>query len=249
MESIQYKFHELGFNDLEWPSFMPQSQAARSRPPKRSIFTDSNSDMEESDEEELLMKKYWENVLNRHNSELDIHQDVSTAELDRLPQSWVVVSISLTEDKSTLLVSRQRALKEPFVFCIPLRGRRENDDEEHFTYDDAVEELNDIIRCKDESTSQASHIDKEDKEGKAAWWAERKKLDGRMKDLLENIEFCWLGAFKVRLFCTRVCNEFYNAGYRRFSHNRCGSRPMCSQLSGPALRKFLKQCSSLTKRR
>ena len=36
-------------------------------------------------------------------------------------------------------------------------------------------------------------------QAKIAWWDSRKQLDQRMKDLVENIEFCWLGAFKVRV--------------------------------------------------
>ena len=48
---------------------------------------------------------------------------------------------------------------------------------------------------------RASEIIKsDDRDAKAAWWAERKQLDLRMKGLVENIEFCWLGAFKVCLF-------------------------------------------------
>ncbi len=199
-ESIQYKFPELGLDDLQWPSFVPLHPVgrARSKTTIQNIFDESSEDEDES-EGVVNMRKYWEGVLDRHNRQVLIKQDGPNAELDKLPHNWAVVSISLTDDKSTLLLSRQRANKEPFVFCIPLRGRRENDEDEHFTFDDAVAELKDIIYCSDEGTRQASQIDKEDKEGKAAWWAERKRLDERMKSLLENIEFCWLGAFKVRI--------------------------------------------------
>lgn len=91
---------------------------------------------------------------------------------------------AMSESQRSILVSRQRAHRDPFVFCIPLRGRRETADEEHFTFDDAITELKDIIQSSDEGTRQASNINSDDKEGKAAWWAERKRLDQRMKELL-----------------------------------------------------------------
>ena len=75
----------------------------------------------------------------------------------------------------------------------------EDDESEHFTYEDATKELKDILQASDEGTRQAINVRSDDKEAKAAWWSERKKLDLRMKELLDNIEFCWLGAFKVRV--------------------------------------------------
>ena len=149
------------------------------------------------------MKQYWEAVLARHSSRtFDLRSNPALAGLETLPEKWTIVNIGITEDKRSLLVSRQRSKRDPLVFCIPLKGRRENDDDEQFSYEDAVGELKDIIQSSDESTHLAVHIKPDDKEGKSSWWVERKRLDKRLKDLLANIEFCWLGAFKVWEFHT-----------------------------------------------
>ena len=63
---------------------------------------------------------------------------------------------------------------------------------------DAVGELREIIRQSDQGTREAANVNKDDRKERAAWWANRSALDKRLKELLENIEFCWLGAFKVR---------------------------------------------------
>lgn len=97
-----------------------------------------------------------------------------------------------------MFVTRQRPSKDPLIFYIPLKGRRETIDDEHLTFDHAIAELNDIIRLSDEGTKQAASV-RNDRETRAAWWASRSALDRRMKELLDNIEFCWLGAFKVCL--------------------------------------------------
>ena len=113
----------------------------------------------------------------------------------------MVISITLTDDKTALLISRRRPKHEPIVFYVPLKGRREEESEEHFSFDDAYSELNEILDLSKEGTSGAAAIKSEDREAKAEWWAQRKALDMRLRELLENIEFCWLGAFKVRVLC------------------------------------------------
>lgn len=83
------------------------------------------------------------------------------------------------------------------MFCLPLKGRRESEDDEQLGFEDALDELREIIQASDEVTRSAVHLDKNCKRARAKWWAERSALDKRMKELLDNIEFCWLGAFKV----------------------------------------------------
>lgn len=100
-----------------------------------------------------------------------------------------------------MFVSRQRPKAEPLVFCVPLerhnRHEDDDDDDERFTYHDAVTELGNIIRESNEGTTRAQLVKGMDREAKAEWWATRAALDKRMQLLLDNIEFCWLGAFKV----------------------------------------------------
>lgn len=196
-------------DDMQWPSESAAEKKAvtkthsrsRTRPPgKKGLFDEmSEEEDEESSAESDGLRSYWAHVLEKHQNASFIQPEDSTPDIDALPHNWMVISITLTEDKTALLVSRQRPKHSPVVFYVPLKGRREEESEEHFTFDDAMAELRDILQLSQEGTRQASEIKSEDKEAKAAWCAQRKMLDGRMKELLANIEFCWLGGFKVGL--------------------------------------------------
>ena len=67
----------------------------------------------------------------------------------------MVITINLTEDKNALLVSRQRPNKDPLVFCIPFKGR-DDDEDEHFDYYDAINELRSILSSSDAENRRAS---------------------------------------------------------------------------------------------
>lgn len=203
LEAISFKFPDLiEKDDTTWPSEplgtnQPKANGI-TRPSARNLFAGIEDD---SDDEDCLlgevnMRKYWEYVSRKHQTAHHVAGLGSLTEINMLPKNWMVINISLTEDKSALLLSRQVPHREPIIFCIPLRNRRE-EEEGHFTYDDAVSEFKEIIQASDEVTRKAHEIQSSDKDGKAAWWSERKQLNQRLKDLLENIEFCWFGAFKV----------------------------------------------------
>ena len=199
IEAIDCKFTNIDHDDLQWPPLTPISitTLAEDRTPesplareRREISTDEASDSDD----ELPLRTYWRAVKDKHAANGFIAGNIS--DLDTLPPDWSVVSINVTEDRNTMFVSRHQRGHEPLVFCLPLdrQGRREGE-EDLFTFDAASEELAEIIRCSDEGARSAKHV--EGREGKAAWWAERKQLDKRMEELLGNMEFCWLGAFKV----------------------------------------------------
>lgn len=202
LEAISFKSITLDRQDDEkWPTEppveVPVKANSRSKPSVRGLFAQLSDDSDdESSLEDSTMHKYWEFISKKHKISSYVTGVNSMSDINGLPNKWMVISITLTEDKNALLISRQLQNHEPIVFCIPLRGRRD-DDEEHFTYDDAIAELRDIIRSSDEGTKRALDIQTNDKKGKAAWWMERKQLDERLKELVGNIEFCWLGAFKV----------------------------------------------------
>jgi separase len=109
-----------------------------------------------------------------------------------------VISINVTEDHNTMFISRHQRNHQPLVFCLPLdrQGRREGEDEaDLFTFDTAAHEMEDIIRSSNESARNAKSV--ETREQKVAWWEERYGLDKRMEEMLLNMEFVWLGPFKV----------------------------------------------------
>jgi hypothetical protein len=117
-----------------------------------------------------------------------------------LPDGWSVVTINLTDDQNTLFVSRQQVNREPIVFAIALnrQSKKEEDEDEQFTFETATNELRNIIQTSDETARNAKNIDT--REGRIEWWNTRKALDKRLETLLHEIEYAWLGAFKVSLF-------------------------------------------------
>jgi Peptidase family C50 len=67
--------------------------------------------------------------------------------IERLPDNWTVVTITTTEDASSLLVTRQRPNRDPLILCIPLErhGRKDEDEDQQLSYADAIKEFRKII--------------------------------------------------------------------------------------------------------
>lgn len=219
LEAIQQKLASLRPDDIEWPAMdikgIPQSRDVKPTNQRRG-YNDSDVEMDdESDgeDEDKMVKKYWESVQSRYEPQLLDAPRLSTSQTAKLPSNWTVIHVNLTEDKGSLLVSRQDcgySTTEPLIFCVPLKGRRDSaggEDEDHLTFEDAMKEFDNIIRMSDEGTKAAIHVKAGDEEARANWWKQRNELDIRLKDLLENIEFCWLGAFKV--CCMRILFELH----------------------------------------
>lgn len=115
--------------------------------------------------------------------------------IDIIPEEWSVISISLTDDKHDLCISKLQSGQSPFVIRLPLaRATSRDADNEVFNYQEGRAELLDIIK-----RANATCHDKRDfsiKGAKTAWWAERAALDLQLRGLLEKIEQIWLGGFK-----------------------------------------------------
>ncbi|KAF7338167.1 Cysteine peptidase C50 [Mycena venus] len=192
LEAIQHKFPTLTMaDDLQWPLAsragspitLTQSTVPSRLPLRRNSFS-SELDVsdDEADDEERSLQDYWESVRSKYQSQAPDISTLSASQMSGLPQNWTVGDTKAA----------------PLVFCVPLKGRRDDEEDEHLTFEDALREFNDIVRLSDEGTRGAVHI-KDDPEARARWWKERTALDTRMRELLENIEFCWLGAFKTIL--------------------------------------------------
>lgn len=166
------------------------------------LIMDASASSDEEDEDyDDHLKAYWSHVRERHFSNVVNASSLATSHVDSLPPHWTLVNIGVTEDRSSMFISRQRAKQKPLVFCLPLKGRRESDDDEHLTFDDALNELKSIIDGSNESTKRAVNVKNDDIAARTQWWDERRSLDNRLKELLQNVEFCWLGAFKVNCLC------------------------------------------------
>lgn len=176
-------------DDLQWPLM-----TADGSPLRRNASIDGD--------ERDRQRAYW-SALEKKYSSVVLSPSSLLEKTPKLPDNWTVVHITLTPDKSSLFISRlHTASSQPLLFCVPLRGRRdtEEDDESRLMLEDALHELREIVRLSDEGTRRAVHVRGDDLGARAGWWAERTALDKRLQTLLENIEFCWLGAFKVGLF-------------------------------------------------
>ena len=145
--------------------------------------------------------QYWSSLQDRYQPRLCLDRtSLSQNHAESLPLNWTVVTISITEDKSTLFLSRQRDSTAPLVFCVPFErhNRKDEGHEDQYSYEEAMAELTQIIKESDATTNDASELAAQgDPEVVSQWWSRRRGLDRRLRELLDNIEFCWLGAFKV----------------------------------------------------
>ncbi|KAI0777838.1 peptidase family C50-domain-containing protein [Trametes elegans] len=202
LDVIRHKFLNMNaMDDLQWPLITPNGSPLPPQPKTRQISRFSHSILSDSDDDEPMddvdLKTYWEAVAKRYEAQCFDAAKMSVNEVDQLPPHWTVVNVSVTEDRHTMFVTRQRAGRKPLIFCLPLKGRREGQEDENLTYEDAIEELREIIRLSDEGTRQAAGVKKDDRDARMAWWKTRSELDERLRQLLGDIEFCWLGAFKT----------------------------------------------------
>ncbi|KAF8591367.1 hypothetical protein K439DRAFT_1627079 [Ramaria rubella] len=194
IDAIEQKFPESAPDELMWPN---PSDALTGILQSREIVESRDTDGQPA----VDLKAYWESVRTRCQLDHGQHRCLPTSQLNLLPTNWTVVNISITDDKSTMFLSRQRSDSEPMLFCIPLErhSRKDEDPGEQFVFNGAMQQLKNILRDSDQSAQDAKKVSTDDREAKSAWWAQRVSLDKRMQDLLDNIEFCWLGAFKTIL--------------------------------------------------
>ncbi|KAK3380282.1 peptidase family C50-domain-containing protein [Lasiosphaeria ovina] len=125
---------------------------------------------------------------------LDLHK-FQRDYVDIIPKPWSVISMSLSDNKHDLCITKLQAGQSPFVIRLPLERASSRDaDNEVFNFQQGRAELIDIISQANETCHHAG--DMSAKGAKTAWWAQREELDVRLKELLENIEQIWLGGFR-----------------------------------------------------
>ncbi|KAL8972079.1 MAG: hypothetical protein Q9183_000734 [Haloplaca sp. 2 TL-2023] len=116
-------------------------------------------------------------------------------DLDMLPTTWQVLTISLSRDRHEILLSRLRPGQSPFVLSLPLDRHSSRDpDDESFGFGQAKTELQEIIALADYTTHEKQSASC--KKGRLDWWEGRAALDARLKELLDNISNIWFGGFQ-----------------------------------------------------
>ncbi|TLD33486.1 hypothetical protein PspLS_00322 [Pyricularia sp. CBS 133598] len=137
--------------------------------------------------------------------------------IDIIPKDWTVISVSLSDNKHDLCISRLQAGHTPFVIRLPLeRATSRDTDNESFNYQTGRAELLEIIELANASCHDAR--DMSAKGAKAAWWAHREELDERLKNLLDNVEQVWLGGFKGIFSQQKRCSELLARFQKSFAH-------------------------------
>ncbi|KAJ4857231.1 peptidase family c50 domain-containing protein [Trichoderma breve] len=115
--------------------------------------------------------------------------------VDLIPKKWSVISISLSDNRHDLCITKFQAGQGPFILRLPLERANSRDaDSEVFNFEHGREELLELIKLANESSHSARDFTAKGERG--AWWAERQALDSRLKKLLVTIETTWLGGFK-----------------------------------------------------
>ncbi|PNY27054.1 Separin [Tolypocladium capitatum] len=131
-------------------------------------------------------------------SSLGLSTDVTTFQrtyVEMIPKNWSVISMSLSETRHDLCITKLQAGHSPFILRLPLERANSRDaDSEVFNFEHGRAELADIIKLANETSHSAR--DFAAKGERSAWWSEREALDSRLKDLLVTMETTWLGGFR-----------------------------------------------------
>ena len=115
--------------------------------------------------------------------------------IDVIPKNWTVISLSLSDDRSDLCVTKLEAGHSPFVLRLPLeRANCRDADSAPLDFAQGREEMLEIIRLANETSHSGKEMTVKDEWQK--WWEEREILDKRLQELLGSIENTWLGGFK-----------------------------------------------------
>jgi separase len=112
-----------------------------------------------------------------------------------IPKQWAAVSVTMSENRKELYITRFQAGKSQLMVRLPLNRHNSRDDAlEVVEYEGAVADLKGIIEESNESTRNAKYM--ENKADRAKWWEERQALDNSLGELLQSIERTWLGGFR-----------------------------------------------------
>ncbi|KJZ77047.1 hypothetical protein HIM_03368 [Hirsutella minnesotensis 3608] len=115
--------------------------------------------------------------------------------VEMIPKNWSVISLSLSDNRHDLCISKLQAGHSPFILRLPLeRANCRDADSEVFNFEHGREELHAVIQLANETSHSARDL--KAKGERNAWWSEREALDGRLGDLLTTIETTWLGGFR-----------------------------------------------------
>ncbi|KHO00697.1 cell division-associated protein bimb [Metarhizium album ARSEF 1941] len=151
--------------------------------------------------------------------------------VDSLPDGWNVISLSLSDGRHDLCITKLQAGHSPFILRLPLERAHSRDaDAEVFNFEHGREELVDIVKLANETSHSARDFSA--KGERSAWWAGRQELDTRLKHLLSTVESTWLGGFKGIFSQHRRRADLSARFHERFQQILDGSLPSRSRMRG-----------------
>ncbi|ODV60482.1 separase ASCRUDRAFT_81427 [Ascoidea rubescens DSM 1968] len=116
-----------------------------------------------------------------------------------VPKKWIIISIDICQFSGDLLLLKITSCddSEPLIIRLPLNRHASRDaDERVFSFEDAKRELENIIESSNLTTKVEVTSSIKNREDKKSWWKTRYFLEKQLKELLENVDYCWLGGFR-----------------------------------------------------
>ena len=170
--------------ELTWCSINPKN-AIRER--ERLVLNAENATLR------LPQMLTWPSHDIVNSAKIEQRQDETS--INNLPNLWTLLSLSLNEDATELIVTRQTRNRQPFVLRLPLsRSSTDELDSTEFTFQDAKAELLKIVQRANATAHDARS--QGEKGARRDWWTARESLDARLEVLLTNIDNLWLGGFR-----------------------------------------------------
>ncbi|KAH3667467.1 hypothetical protein OGAPHI_003116 [Ogataea philodendri] len=126
-----------------------------------------------------------------------------------LPSSWLAVCLDIDLYTGCLVLTRHAPNKSPELLKLPLERHLSG---RYASFKSAIEELEAIIHESDLTTKPEVTSRVKTRDDRAEWWSRRKRLDSRLKNLLQEIDSHWFGGFKGvfgnKLFASQDVEQF-----------------------------------------
>lgn len=121
-------------------------------------------------------------------------RDVFFKRIERgLPNDYLFVTIDVcTESGDLILTKMQKGVKYPSLLRLSLARAASG----AILFESVMEELADVIKESQQTTSVDTTSNVKTKEERRNWWKTRFLLDARLKAILQNVEEDWVGGFR-----------------------------------------------------
>ncbi|EPY49886.1 separase/separin [Schizosaccharomyces cryophilus OY26] len=134
------------------------------------------------------------NILSENKSRTP-HLEEFKGFINKLPSTWNIISISISESKEELFITKFAHKSSPLIFRLPFKRHNARDaDEEILSFEKAQSAFEKIIGKSNETAQNGK--DYTTKQEKESWWKQRRELDNSLAKLLRYVELSWLGGFK-----------------------------------------------------